>query len=243
MTKETPHFCILIAAYNESERIADVVKRASTHCPYVIVIDDGSKDNTSEIAAQAGADVITLKHNRGKGAALNAGILRAIEQHADFIITLDADGQHDPDEIPTFLEAYHRTAIPVLIGNRMADSKTMPIVRYVTNRIMSWLISKNMGQYIPDTQCGYRLFRSDILPFLTTKSERFAAESEILLRLGARNIRMDSVRIKTIYNESGHSSNINPLIDTARFFTMLHRHNKQQKCKTKECLNDKNRNK
>jgi len=232
------NFCIIIPSYNEGKSIEAVVKTACTYCPCVIVIDDGSKDNTAELARNAGAEVICHEHNRGKGAALNTGFHAALEKNAAFVIAMDADGQHDPEEIPKFLEAYHRTSIPVLIGNRMTDTADMPIIRYLTNRFMSWMLSRSMGQYIPDTQCGYRLFRRDILPFLATRSERFAAESEILLRLGARGIRMDSVRIKTIYNEREKGSKINPLVDTIRFFLMLHRHNKQQRNVTKEFLND-----
>jgi glycosyltransferase involved in cell wall biosynthesis len=150
---------------------------------------------------------------------MNTALNEARVRGYDAIITLDGDGQHDPDEIPVFIEAYERTGIPVLIGNRMADVQDMPLIRRWTNRFMSWMLSRSMGQYIPDTQCGYRLYRCDLIPYLSAESSRFAAESEILLHLAERGVRMDSVRIKTIYADG--QSKINPITDTVRFFTMI----------------------
>ena len=220
-------FCVIIPAYREETRIADVVRRAKQYCSHVLVVDDGSQDATAKVATGVGATVISHPVNRGKGAALNTGFQAARDQKAEFVIAMDADGQHDPDEIPKFVEAYRRTGIPVLIGNRMADVHGMPLVRRLTNRIMSWMLSCTMGQYVPDTQCGYRLFRCDVIPFISSKSQRFAAESEVLLRVAERGIRIDSVRIKTIYDTQ--QSKINPVVDTVRFFRMLYLFKKQQR--------------
>ena len=218
-------FCVVIPAYQEEPRIAQVVHSVLQHCPHVLVVDDGSRDATAQVARDAGAVVISMPENRGKGAALNVGFQAARDRKAEFVITLDADGQHDPEEIPKFVEAYRRTGIPVLIGNRMADVQGMPLVRKLTNRVMSWMLSRSMGQYVPDTQCGYRLFRCDVIPFVSSNSQRFAAESEVLLRVAERGIRIDSVRIKTIYDS--HQSKINPFFDTFRFFSMLYQFRKQ----------------
>jgi glycosyltransferase involved in cell wall biosynthesis len=142
------------------------------------------------------------------------------------VITMDADGQHDPGDLPRFLEAYQRTGIPVLIGNRMADTTSMPVVRRLTNRCMSWLLSREMGQFVPDTQCGYRLFRCDVIPRVTTTSARFAAESEILLHVAERGIRIDAVPVTTIYRDE--KSKINPWRDTLRFFEMILRYRRER---------------
>lgn len=212
--------CVLIPAYKEAGRIGPVVTRVLKYLPDVVVIDDGSDDATAEEAKAAGATVCRHEVNRGKGAALATGMTYAKSKGFAWVITLDADGQHDPADIPTFVEAYVRTGIPVLVGNRMADTASMPRVRLLTNRFMSALLSREMGQYVPDTQCGYRFYRIDVLPFLATKSDRFAAESESLLHVAARGLAIAAVPIAVIYLE-GRESHIRPFRDTMRFFSML----------------------
>lgn len=214
--------CVVIPAYSEQRMIRDVVQRVRKYVQAVIVVDDGSPDRTAEEAADAGAVVIRQPRNMGKGVALNTGFNYARRNQFDYLITLDADGQHDPADIPRFIEAYERTGIPVLIGNRMGALSNMPQVRKWTNRGMSWFLSRSMNQYVPDTQCGFRLYRCDVLPFIEARSMRFAAESEILLHIASRGIRMDAVPIAVIYNEE--ISKINPLRDTFRFFLMLSRY-------------------
>jgi len=220
-------YCVLIPAYREEKQIANVVKDVLKYCSEVLVVDDGSGDNTAREADEAGALVLQHEQNLGKGAALNTGFRAAIKRECDVVITLDADGQHNPLEIPKFIEAYERTGIPVLVGNRMANTGGMPIIRRWTNKAMSWMLSHEMKQYVPDTQCGYRLYRSDLIPFVEADSCRFAAESEILLHIAARGIQIDSVRISTIYCHA--KSSINPVRDTYRFFCMLWAYHKSQK--------------
>lgn len=220
--------CVIVPAYMEQRKISDVVKRILKYARHVIVIDDGSTDRTSEEAAAAGATVLRCERNIGKGAALNTGFNYARENDFDCLITMDADGQHDPADIPRFTEAYVRTGIPVLIGNRMGDPGNMPFFRICTNRLMSWYLSRTMKQYVPDTQCGFRLYRCDVIPFIATEAEHFAAESEILLHVAARGIRIDSISIAAVYSDE--KSKINPFKDTIRFFLMIHRfrHGKYQ---------------
>ncbi len=214
------HFlCVLIPAYNEAHRIESVVASARKYCRDVVVIDDGSTDDTGDRARALGARVLRHQVNHGKGASLITGFAHAHEQGYEVVITLDADGQHDPEEIPRFVDCYERTKIPVLIGNRMWNAAEMPLIRRVTNQFMSRLLCRIMKVYIPDTQCGFRLYRSDVLGFAPTGSQRFAMESEVLLHLALRGFRMDSVRIATIYR--GTKSRINPLLDTLRFVMML----------------------
>jgi glycosyltransferase involved in cell wall biosynthesis len=222
---------VIIPALNEEDNIAGVVERTREFAPAVVVVDDGSSDRTAERAEQAGAAVIRHPRNIGKGAALNSGFQYAQEHGFDVVVTMDADGQHDPAEIPRFIEAYVRTGIPVLVGNRMGDPRGMPPVRRMTNWFLSWLLSRRMKVYVPDTQCGFRLYRCDVIPFVSTESERYAAESEILLYVAARGIRVDSVPIASIYN--GAASKINPVKDTFRFFAMLRR------CKARERGSDR----
>ena len=214
--------CVIVPAFNEADRIGPVLAGVRLHGIDLVVVDDGSTDRTAEIARDQGAVVLRHEVNRGKGASLMTAFRYTRDKKYDVVITIDADGQHDPAAIPKFLAAYGRSKIPVLIGNRMWDLKKIPAVRRWTNRAMSSLLSRIMRAYLPDTQCGYRLFRADILPFVPVESPRFAMESEILLHLASRGFRMDSVRIPVVY--SGQASRIRPFSDGARFLSMLLRH-------------------
>jgi glycosyltransferase involved in cell wall biosynthesis len=220
--REQEKGCVIIPCYMEETKIHDVVKKVKNHINDVVVIDDGSTDKTSEQAARAGAVVCTHNTNMGKGTALNTGFRYVRDHHFDYVITMDGDGQHAPSDIPEFIDSYIRTGIPVLIGNRMSDLKNMPLIRILTNRLMSWFLSKTMGQYVADTQCGFRLYRCDVIPFVSARSERYAAESEILLHIALRNISIGSVPIQVIYTDE--KSKIKPGIDTLRFFKMLYQY-------------------
>ena len=218
--------CVVVPAYMEEQKINDVIRRILKYVSDVVVIDDGSTDRTSEQAADAGAKVVRHERNTGKGAALNTGFNYAREHNFDYLITMDADGQHDPADIPRFIDAYLRTGIPVLIGNRMCHLKGMPIVRKMTNRFMSLYLSRLMSQYIPDTQCGFRLYHSNVIPFVSAQAKRYAAESEILLHIAARGIRIDSIPIAVIYSDE--KSKINPFWDTLRFFMMIRQYQRKK---------------
>ena len=229
MSKVPPKTCVIIPAFKEAARVAAVVGEARDYCPDVVVIDDGSPDDTAQVAAAAGAIVLEHVRNQGKGAALQTGFDYAREQGYDLAITLDADGQHAPSDIPAFLQAYARTHSPVLIGNRMGNPAGMPWLRRFVNRFMSAKLSRIMGQHVPDTQCGYRLYHRSAFPAgpCDVHSRRFAAESEVLLRLSLQGRKIGAVTIQTIYGNE--KSKINPLADTFRFFRMLRRFKKIKK--------------
>ena len=229
MSKAPLKICALIPAYQEENRVAAVVRDVRDYCPDVVVIDDGSPDDTDQAAAAAGAIVLEHVHNQGKGAALQTGFDYAREHGYDLAITLDADGQHAPSDIPAFLQAYERTRSPVLVGNRMGNVASMPWIRRFVNRFMSDLLSRVMGQHVPDTQCGFRLYHRSAFPegLYGAHSHRFAAESEILLRLSLQGRKIGAVAIQTIYG--GEISKVHPLADTIRFFRMLRRFRKIKK--------------
>jgi len=214
-----PKGCVVIPSYLEERRIRGVVKDVLQYIQPVIVVDDGSPDRTAAEASSAGAFVIKHEKNMGKGAALNTGFAYAVKHNFDYVITLDADGQHAPSDIPRFIDAFRSTNIPVLVGNRMANSKGMPLVRKLTNYFMSWYLCKQMGQKVPDTQSGFRLYSAQALPYLATESQKFAAESETLLRLAMNKIKIGSVPITVIYEDE--KSKIRPFRDTIRFFCMI----------------------
>jgi len=229
MAKPPLKTCVLIPAYNEEKRVGAVVREVLEYCPDVIVVDDGSPDDTDKVAAEAGAIVLEHVHNQGKGAALQTGFDYAREHGYDLAITLDADGQHAPSDIPAFLQAYERTHSPVLVGNRMGDVAAMPRLRRFVNRFMSDLLSRVMGQHVPDSQCGFRLYHRSAFPAgpYDAHSQRYAAESEILLRLALEGRKIGAVTIQTIYGDE--KSKVRPLADTLRFFRMLRRFKKIKK--------------
>ncbi len=229
MAKPPLKTCVLIPAYNEEKRVGAVVREVLEYCPDVIVVDDGSPDGTDKVAAEAGAIVLEHVHNQGKGAALQTGFDYAREHGYDLAITLDADGQHAPSDIPAFLQAYERTHSPVLVGNRMGDVAAMPRLRRFVNRFMSDLLSRVMGQHVPDSQCGFRLYHRSAFPAgpYDAHSQRYAAESEILLRLALEGRKIGAVTIQTIYGDE--KSKVRPLADTLRFFRMLRRFKKIKK--------------
>lgn len=223
-TKTVEKFCVLICALNEADQIERVVRSSLEQNPAeVIVIDDGSSDSTAELAKMAGARVFRNEENLGKGASLNRGFAYAREEGYDAVIVIDGDGQHDPKEIARFLDAYDRTGIPILIGNRMSDVHGMPLIRRYTNRFMAWVLNRLVKIYVADPPCGYRFYRSDVLPFILSQESRFAFEFDVLVRAALRKVRIDSVRISTIYNRT-RRSHVAPIRDAWLLFKVVKHH-------------------
>lgn len=204
----------LIPAYNEAERIASVILEAKKYLP-VWVVDDGSVDQTAEIARAAGARVITQKPNQGKGMALLTGFRHALEEGVDALITLDADGQHLPHEMERFLSKYAETHADLIIGER--DFSKMPIVRRISNSIGRAMFSWAIRSPVSDNQSGYRLVSSRLMQsMLHSREKGFELEVEMLVVCAENNFRLEWVPISTIY--AGESSHIKPLRHTYHFF-------------------------
>jgi len=208
----------LIPGYNEGPRIAEVVHGAAVHLP-VVVVDDGSSDDTAAQARAAGATVIEQRPNQGKGAALRAGFRRALVDGADAVLTLDADGQHDPAEMPKFLAAAGSGGAALWIGDRMQNTANMPWLRRLANRSTSAIISALAGQSIADSQSGYRLIGARVLQSVDLHFDRFEAESEILIKASRAGFKIGSVPIRTIYGQE--QSTIHPVRDTVRFISLV----------------------
>ncbi len=212
-------FAAVIPAYNEAERIGPVVEGARRHVDAVVVVDDGSKDDTSKVASAAGAHVIRHETNLGKGRALETGLAWAADNGFDAAVTLDADGQHLPEEILRFTDAFRRYHADIVLGTRMRDHKGMPFVRKMTNFLTSALISCVAGRRISDSQSGYRLLKCATACRLTLKGSRFDAEPEILVQASRRGMTIREVPITTVYGTEVEQ--IRPLRDTARFVTLM----------------------
>lgn len=212
-------FAAVIPAYNEAERIGPVVEGARRYVDAVVVVDDGSKDETSKVAAAAGAEVVRHPTNYGKGRALETGLAWAADHGFDAAITLDADGQHLPEEIPRFTDAYRRYHPDIVLGTRMGDHRGMPFVRMMTNFVTSVLISCVAGRRISDSQSGYRLLKCATAGRLTLTGSRFDAEPEILVMASRRGMTIREVPISTVYGTE--VSKIHPLHDTIRFVKLM----------------------
>jgi glycosyltransferase involved in cell wall biosynthesis len=216
----------VIPAYNEEKHIGEVVRRTRQKLDNVLVVDDGSADKTAERAREAGAEVIVHEINRGKGETIKTGLRHWLDRQVDFVIILDADGQHRPEEIDRFVTAALSADEPKLIlGNRMNDVSSMPFVRRKVNRWMSEQISALCGQTIPDTQCGFRLLHRQLIPELLGGSERFDYETEMLIIASRKGFRIGSVPISTVYSDE--VSSIHPVRDTIRFFKLMRRYSRQ----------------
>jgi glycosyltransferase involved in cell wall biosynthesis len=207
----------IIPAYNESTRIAHVVTGACAHLP-VLVVDDGSVDNTAAKAEEAGAKVLRQAPNQGKGAALRAGFRCALDGDFEAVLTLDADGQHDPDEIPQFLHAYAERGSDLIIGAR--DFQRIPLVRRIANTLGRWTFSWALGQPVQDNQSGYRLISRRLLEdTLDSRESGFQFEVEMIVTCVQRGYVLDWVPIRTIY--AGEKSHINPLQHIINFLRVV----------------------
>jgi glycosyltransferase involved in cell wall biosynthesis len=196
----------LIPGYQEGPRIAAVVEAARRHLP-VVVVDDGSTDDTAAQAEAAGATVLRQVPNAGKGAAIRMGFRHALEAGAVAVVTLDADGQHDPDEIPTFLAAFEAGRPELVIGRR--DFGSMPLVRRLSNTLGGWIFSAAVGRRVADNQSGYRLIGRRLMSALLDSDESgFEFEVEMIARCIALGLPMTDVPIRTIY--AGEPSHIRP---------------------------------
>ncbi len=211
--------CALIPSYNESRTIGLLVKSVKAKGLDVVVVDDGSLDRTAEIARGSGAQVLRHEQNEGKGASLKNGFRYAIDKDYDAVITVDADGQHSPYDIPKFTDAAEKTDADIIVGNRMSSSKNMPPVRWLTNKFMSFVISRICRQSIPDSQCGFRLFKKEAFKALDLTSANYEVESEALIEAYRKNLKIKFIPIQTIYAKQ--ISRINPIVDTIRFFRYI----------------------
>jgi glycosyltransferase involved in cell wall biosynthesis len=207
----------LIPAFNEATRLATVVTGTLAHLP-VLVVDDGSTDDTAAVAERAGAAVIRQRPNQGKGAALRAGFQQAMEEGYDAVLTLDADGQHDPAEIPKFLQLYQTDGTDLIIGSRRFDE--MPPVRRLANSLGGRAFSWALGQEVLDNQSGYRLISHRLMAAMLASGEQgFEFEVEMIVVCVRQGFKLGWVPIRTIY--AGESSHINPFRHTLNFLRVV----------------------
>ena len=215
-------YCVIIPAYQAAKTIGPLLRDIKRQGWPIIVVDDGSRDQTAQTASAQGALVISHLHNEGKGKALRTGFDYALRSNYEGVVTMDSDAQHDPADIPQLIQAGERQHAGIVVGNRMTNGRVMPGARHWANRLMSRLVSAMVRQTIPDSQCGFRFIRKEVLQTVPLRSSRFEIETELLLAAAMRRWKIISVPIRTIYNQ--HASYIRPLPDAARFFRLLLRY-------------------
>ena len=231
----------VIPAYQDEKHIGDIARRTRERLDHVVVVDDGSTDQTAERAREAGAEVVIHPENRGKGEAIKTGLehwfvansrfTSRTDRQITWAILLDSDGQHLPEEIDRFMAAAASATEPTFfIGNRMNNVRGMPFIRRVVNRHMSREISRVCGQEIPDTQCGFRMVDRQLVPELLRGGHRFEYETEVLIVASRKGYRIESVPITTIYTDQ--VSKIHPLRDAIRFFKLMWRYRKLSRIDT-----------
>ncbi|MBW2200223.1 MAG: glycosyltransferase family 2 protein [Deltaproteobacteria bacterium] len=213
------HICVIIPAYNVEDSIESVVRGASRYVRKVFVADDGSTDATAEKAASAGADILRIEENRGKGHALKMLFERAGSEEYSAVISMDGDGQHDPDELPRFIAAYLEYPDNIIVGSRMHAGENIPRARYNSMHVARFYISFASNQFIEDTQCGYRVYPLDIIKQMQLTQDRYVTESEILIKAGDMGRRIRFVRIRAIYGQI--RSHFRPILDITAITTYI----------------------
>jgi len=188
----------IIPAYNESRKIVNVISNVKKYCKNIVVVDDGSKDSTSDVAESE--KVIVLRHiiNLGKGAALKTGCDFAVKKGAKQIIAIDADGQHDPKEINHFINALKGKDI--VFGYRRF-TKTMPFIFRFGNSFINFVIKLLYGIDLMDTQCGYRAFTSSAYKKIKWNASDYTMESEMIANTGKNHLRHSEIEVETIYED------------------------------------------
>jgi len=214
------HFCVLIPTYRGAKTLPILFEKLIKIVPSedILVIDDGSTDDTVEICRQNNIEFISHRKNRGKGFALKTGFNWAIENDYDAVITIDADLQHPPESIPDFIAAIENGA-DLVVGNRMRDVATMPLERKFSNFLSSFFVSLLAGKKILDSQCGFRAIRKRVIQKSHLHFNRYQMESELLIESVRMGANLEFIPIPTIYNDN--ESHFDQIIDTARFILFI----------------------
>jgi len=212
----TERALVLIPSYNAAKTVGNVVREAKQYVPDVVVINDGSRDDTAAVARAAGAEVVDHPQNRGKGGALKTGFAYAIQHGYDVVITLDADGQHLPREIPKFLRAREEMKGDLIIGGRSHLFDQMLPRRRLANRFSAWTIAKASKTGITDSQSGFRLYSANMLRNIRLRTEGFDLESEVIVRAGVGGFKVITIPIDLGFVDGISTSHYKPLKDTLR---------------------------
>jgi len=216
--EKTKKIVVLIPAFNAASTVGEVVSGARRHLPDILVVDDGSTDETASEAEKGGARVVSHSSQMGKGTALRTGFSHLLGADAPFgpldgILTMDADGQHHPDDIPALVSAFQGGRGDLIVGSRMAQRDNIPTYRLWPNLVGNFFLSRASGNRVEDSQSGMRIYSRALLSTVTLSASRFDLEAEAIIRSGKAGFRFDFVPIRAIYAED-HTSNFRPVLDT-----------------------------
>ena len=215
---------IIIPAYNEARTIAEVAERACGQAEWVIVVDDGSDDGTAGQLKEMPVTLLRNERNQGKAASLWRGAAHAIKHGAKTIITLDGDGQHQPEDIPRLIEASRYHPRHIVIGARLNERNNVPAIRNFANRMANFWISWAAGYPIPDTQSGFRLYPVEVWKKSNLHhdpSHGFVLESEILIQGSKLGYYSTPVPVDSVYIAGARPSYYRPIVDTWRITRMV----------------------
>jgi glycosyltransferase involved in cell wall biosynthesis len=208
--------CAVIPAFNEADVIADVVEGVRPHVAEVVVVDDGSSDGTGRRAVEAGAVLVRIEANQGKGLALRRALAEVLPRDFTHVLFMDGDGQHRPEDIPLLVGKALTTGADLVIGVRGFDRALMPRSRHFSNTVGSWIASRLVGRTIPDSQTGFRLVKADSLRRLSLRSRRYEIEMEVLIKLCAQGGSLAHVPVQMVYHTGQARSKMDPVRDTIR---------------------------
>lgn len=209
----------IIPCYNEEVSIGSIVHKTRRYVDEVLVVDDGSVDGTAKIAKEAGATVIVHKINKGKGAGIKTGFSYALSKNYDYVVTLDGDAQHDPDEIPLLLNSIKNNGHDITLGVRYGDNTEMPLWRKMGKRVLDYATSMGNGGFVTDSQCGFRVFNRKAVENLLTnlKGKEFSVESEQLIKAHEAKLLIAGERVSCKYKDLDTSTKT----PTSHGFTVL----------------------
>ncbi|MDH3269060.1 MAG: glycosyltransferase family 2 protein [Ignavibacteria bacterium] len=218
INKNTKSVCAVIPFYNEKETLDIVLNETLKYVEFIFAVNDGSSDDSYQSERKKlNVKIIDSDKNYGKGKALRAGFEEAISSGFQFVITLDADLQHEPKYIPKLIDAL--SSFDIVIGNRLKNLEGMPLQRRLSNKLTSFFLKVKTGQEILDSQCGFRAFRIEVLREVKTKSYGFEAESEILVKASKKRFTIGFVDIPTIYGNE--KSKMQPIKAIMGFLKVL----------------------
>jgi glycosyltransferase involved in cell wall biosynthesis len=200
MDRHTLQVTCVIPAFNEENTVGGIVSEAFKYCKRVLVIDDGSQDQTAAVSLQAGATVIRHVIRLGAGGALSTGLKAALKTDCEALLTMDADGQHRPEEIPILLDPIMKRQADIVIGSRfIRRTSPMPLMKRMGNRALSIAASVAAGVKITDSQSGFRAYRREVLEYVIHRAWDYRWASEILVLASKRNFKIKEVPITTVY--------------------------------------------
>jgi len=211
---------VVIPAFNEEKTIGNVVRETLCCADEVLVVNDGSSDRTLEVARNLGARIVNLRINRGLGSAIRVGIKAALSREADIIVTLDADGQHNPQDIKKIIEPIIKNEADIVIGSRMEEDG-MPAKRRLANFVANFVTFFLFGIWVKDSQSGFRAFEKHAAGLLDLKTNRMEVSSEIISEIKNKNFRLAEIPIKPVYTKYSMSKGQNFFVGIETAFKLF----------------------